>query len=234
MSYSGVYAFSTLAAVTLLALPARGQAVISTHSGVIHFFEGAVYLGGQPLEPHLGRFLTVPQGGELRTGEGRAEVLLTPGVLLRMGERSAIRMAANDLADTQVQLQTGSVIIDSGEPNSGTSVTLIYKDWRIHFLQKGIYRIDSDPPRLQVQQGEAEVFRDGCPAAGIRYGRDDSSIPAPVLVPERTSGQSGDALSEWAKGRSQSIAADNAITAQIDEEIPLRARRVSTASLIFR
>ena len=90
--------------------------MISTHSGLIHFFEGAVYLGDQSLESRLGRFPTVPQGGELRTAEGRAEVLLTPGVFLRMADRSAIRMVVNDLADTQVELETGAVIVDSGEP----------------------------------------------------------------------------------------------------------------------
>ena len=106
MSYGRACAFLTLAAVSRLALPAGAQSVISTHSGLIHFFEGAVYLGDQPLESHLGRFPSVPQGGELRTAEGRAEVLLTPGVFLRMGERSAIRMVSNDLADTQVELET--------------------------------------------------------------------------------------------------------------------------------
>lgn len=118
---------STFSAFLAVLIPAAGQFVIATHSGVIHFFEGAVYLGDQSLESHLGQFPSMPQGAELRTAEGRAEVLLTPGVFLRMGDRSAIRIIANDLADTRVQLETGSVIVDSGEPNLNTSVTLIYK-----------------------------------------------------------------------------------------------------------
>jgi len=39
-----------------------------------------------------------------------------------------------------------------------------------------------------------------------------------VLVPEQSSGRSNDGLSDWANGRSESISADNAITAQIDED----------------
>jgi hypothetical protein len=221
MSNTCAYAFSTLAAVVGLALPANAQSVISTHSGTIYFFEGAVYLGDQlgdqPLEPYPGKFPCVPQGARLRTAQGRAEVLLTPGVFLRMGERSAIRMVANDLADTQVELQSGSAIVDSGEPNSGTSVTLIYKDWRVHFVQKGSYRIDSDPPRLRVRQGEAEVFAG--PAGQPVSVEPGMSLPfAGVLVPERSGGEPGDALSDWASGRGESITADNAITAQIDED----------------
>jgi hypothetical protein len=216
MSY-GLFAFSTLAVVTVLAPPAGAQSVISTRSGVIHFFEGTVYLAGEPLEPHFGKFPTMAQGAELRTAQGRAEVLLTPGVFLRLGENSAIRLVANDLADTRVEMLTGSAIVDSGEPVSGTSVTLGYKHWKMHFLQKGVYRFDSDPPRLRVQQGEAEASADGSGApVTVKQGMDLTM--AAVLVPERFMDAPGDALTDWTRGRSQSISADNAITAQIDED----------------
>src|SRR5580704_14367372 len=213
MSYSRPFASFALAA--LLIVPAGAQSVVSTHAGLIHFFEGAVYVGDRPLESHLGRFPSVPQGAELRTAEGRAEVLLTPGVFLRIGERSSIRMVANDLADTQVELQTGSAIVDSGEPNSGTSVTLNYKDWRVHFLQKGVYRLNTDPPSLWVRQGKAEVFT-GPSEEPVSVERGMTLPFASVLVPELPEKLPNDALNDWANGRSQSISADNAITAQID------------------
>jgi hypothetical protein len=217
MSSGWACALSKLAAFAALLLPLGAQSVISTHSGLIHFFEGEVYLGDQSLESHLGRFPSVPQGAELRTAEGRAEVLLTPGVFLRMGDRSAIRLVANDLADTRVELETGSVIVDSGEPNLNTSVTLIYKNWRVHFLQKGAYRIDADPPRLRVREGQAEVFS-GASEQPVSVERGMSLPFAGVLVPERASELSIDALSEWANGRGESIVADNAITAQLDQD----------------
>lgn len=208
-------ACSTLAAVIALAPRLSGQSVISTHSGVVHFFEGAVYLDDQRLEAHLGKFPTVAQGAELRTAIGRAEVLLTPGVFLRIGERSAVRMVSNDLADTQVEFQSGSVMVDSAEPNPDTSVTIVYKNWKVHAAQKGVYRIDSDPPRLWVLQGAAEVAAGGQPVT-VEQGM---SVPfAEVLVPEPSSEPPADGLSDWAKGRGQSIVADNAITAQIDED----------------
>jgi hypothetical protein len=216
VSKSYACAFSLLAAVIALALTASAQSVISTHSGVIYFFEGAVFLGDQPLESHQGTFPCVPQSAELRTADGRAEVLLTPGVFLRMGQRSAIRMIANDLADTQVELRTGSAIVDSGEPNSGTSVTLIYKDWRVRSPQKSAYRIDTDPPRLSVREGEVNVFA-GSEEEPITVAPGMSLPLAEVLVPERSSVEP-DALGDWANGRDESISADNAITAQIDQD----------------
>jgi hypothetical protein len=217
MSPGRASTLSTLAAFFAVLVPAGAQSVISTHSGLIHYFEGAVYLGDQSLESHPGRFPTVPQGGELRTAEGRAEVLLTPGVFLRLGDRTAIRMIANDLSDTQVEIEKGSVMVDSGQPNLNTSVTLLYKDWKVHVLQKGKYRIDADPPRLWVRQGQAEVF------AGVNKQpvsvEAGMSLPfAGVLVPERTNEPSRDALNDWSNGRGESITADNTITAQLDQD----------------
>jgi hypothetical protein len=232
MSYGRVCAVSTLAVAAILAIPANGQSVISTRSGVVHFFEGAVYLGDQPLESRFGRFPTVAEGSELRTAKGRAEVLLTPGVFLRVGEGSTIRMVANALSDTRVGLLAGSVVVDSAEPSPGTSVTLQYKDWNVHFRNKGVYRIDADPPRLWVQQGAAAVSsgNTGKPVS-VEEGM---YLPfAPVLVPERSIDVPGDGLTDWAKGRSESISADNAITAQIDEDPASRDPGLGTDNLAY-
>jgi hypothetical protein len=217
MVFGRALIFATLVLVIILALPASGQSVISTRSGVLHFFEGSVYLGDQRLEPRLGRFPNVPEGAELSTQEGRAEVLLTPGVFLRIGDSSAIRMLATSLADTRVELEKGSAIIDSGEPNRETSVKLIYKDWQVHFVQKGVYRIDSNPPRLWVFQGKANV-RAGSSSQPVVIERGNYVPFAAVLVPEPVTDQPRDALSNWEKGRSESIVADNAINSQIDED----------------
>src|SRR5579863_8399373 len=186
MPYRNLFLFAVLG----MALPVGAQSVISTRSGVLHFFEGSVYLDGQPLESHLGRYPTMPQGGELRTEDGKAEVLLTPGVFLRLSERSSIRLLGNDLADTRVELLAGSAIVDSGEPNPGTSVTLSYRDWKVHFLEKGAYRIDADPPRLWVRQGEAEV-RAGIAGEPVPVRQGMSLAFGGLLLPEQASSQSG-------------------------------------------
>jgi len=211
-----VYAFFALATL------ANAQSVISTRSGVIHFFEGDVYLGDQLLEARLGRFPTLPEGAELRTGEGRAEVLLTPGVFLRMDAQSDIRMVSTDLADTQVELLAGSVMVESGPPNPETSVTLIYQNWGIHLLRQGVYRIGADPAQLWVRQGGVEVFAgDSSQPVSVNSGM---SLPlADTLAPQPSTGEPGDTLRDWEAGRSESISADNAITAQIDEDPSMRA-----------
>ena len=213
MFYGGVSTlWALLAMACVLAPPAIGQSVISTRSGVVHFWEGAVYLDNQPLESHPPKFPSVPEGAELRTAEGRIEVLLTPAVFLRIGENSAIRMLTNELSNTRVELLSGSAVVDSAVPGSGTSVSLLYRNWSLHFLEQGVYRIDSDPGRLWVLHGKVE----------ISAGKDERKLLVeqgmylrfvPLLVPERSIDQPRDALSIWAEGRQRAIAADNTIAA---------------------
>jgi len=210
----------------MLTVSASGQSVISTRSGLVHYFEGAVYLNDHPLEARLGKFWSVPQGAELRTEQGRAEVLLTPGVFLRIGARSAIRMLANELSDTQVELEKGSVIVEAGEPNQDTAVTLIYRNWKVHFPQKGLYRIDSNRVSLSVLQGAAEVVT--TPRGEPIRVEEGTDLGFAQLVPRRSSHQRADALSEWNKSRSQSIMADNTITAQIGEDSAARTLDLET------
>jgi hypothetical protein len=144
-------------------IPALAQSVISTHSGLVYFFEGSVYIEGQRLEQKFGRFPDVGQGRELRTERGRAEVLLTPGVILLIGESSAIRMRSILFSDTCVELLGGSSILEANEPTADASVRVLYKNWQVRLPHEGVYRIDSQPPQVIVYKGEAEVSADGKP-----------------------------------------------------------------------
>lgn len=219
MPRASVVVFSALAAACVFGVPAHGQAVISTRSGVVHYFEGSVSVAGQPLEARLGKFASIPEGADLRTGQGRAEVLLTPGVFLRVGENSAIRMVATALADTRVELLSGSAMLDSAEPAPKAPVTLIYKSWNLRQPEKGGYRLDAEPARVVVREGEVEVSAAG--GAPVRVGRGMEMPLAAVLVPEKADGELHDRLGEWAQGRADAVAADNAIAAGIQDPATL-------------
>jgi hypothetical protein len=211
------YSLSTLCLAIALPLPVFGQLVISTRSGVVHFFEGSVFLGDQQLERRFGRFPLISDGAELRTVDGRAEILLTPGVFLRLGENSAIHMLSTNLSDTRVEFLAGSAILESAELRPGTSVTLSYKHWQVGFPHTGVYRIDSEPARLTVQHGEAEVHTEGDKT--VVAVKEGMVLPlSAVLVPERSSDENRDTLGNWALGRSESVSADNSIAAQIVDD----------------
>jgi hypothetical protein len=80
---------------------------------------------------------------------------------------------------------------------------------------------------LLVSQGEAEVSA-GAAGTPVSVGQGMDLPLAAVLVPERSTATPDDTLASWAQGRSESISADNAITAQIDED---PASRPYSASL---
>src|SRR5438105_10942371 len=97
--------------ILLFCLHGSAQMVVSVHSGVIHFAEGPVFIDDQPLEQKFGTFPSIKEGSTLRTEQGRAEILLTPGVFLRIDENTSIRMISSSLMDTRLELLQGSVIL---------------------------------------------------------------------------------------------------------------------------
>jgi hypothetical protein len=196
--------------------PAAGQSVISTRSGVVYFFEGSVFLGDQPLQQSFGKFPQIGDGGLLRTEHGRAEVLLTPGSFLRVADNSSIRMTSTDLADTRVELVSGSAILESREPTD-TPARVLYKGWQVRLPQPGIYRIDTQPAQVTVNKGEAEVAAEGSKTpVTVREGE---VLPLQaVLVTESADPGKTDDFDKWAMGRSQAIYADNTTAAEIFDQ----------------
>ena len=141
---------------------AWGQFVISAKSGLINHIEGRVLLSGEPVVTKSGARREMLDASELRTEDGRAEVLLNPGVFLRVGENSTVRMVSNDLADTRIEFVSGAAVIEpggrmNGKENWASSVSIIYQETVVHLRQNGIYRFDAGPARLRVYAGEASV-----------------------------------------------------------------------------
>jgi hypothetical protein len=140
---------------------ASAQSVISAKSGLIHYVEGRVFLNNQLVETKFGEFPEVKENQELRTEEGRVEVLLTPGVFLRLGENGAIRMVTNRLIDTRLELISGEAVVEADELLKDNGVTIVYKDYAVQLQKQGVYRFDSEPARLRVYDGEALVDLNG-------------------------------------------------------------------------
>jgi hypothetical protein len=196
---------------------ASAQSVISAHSGLIHFSDGSVFLDDQRVEQKAGKFGQMNNGSELRTQDGRVEVLLSPGTFLRMGANSAVRMISNQLDDTRVELLSGSAMLDQGSDTlANTSVTILYNLDQVHIKKPGRYRFDSEPPQVKVISGNIEVTADGksveagagfvVPFEGKLTARrvlnnsqaDDSGLNKP-----------GDDLENWSTSRDNTVAENN-------------------------
>src|SRR5579863_6637687 len=134
----------TLALALIGATFAWGQNAISARSGMIHYAEGRVLVDGQLVEPKATEFPEVKIDQVLATEEGRAEVLLTPGVFLRLSEDSSFRMISNRLSDTSFEVVSGDVLIEVMELLKDNSITVQFKDLTARVSKRGLYRLDAD------------------------------------------------------------------------------------------
>lgn len=199
------------AALALLGLPAYPQAMISAKSGLIHYTEGRVLLDGQPVEPKFGQFPHVKEQGVLRTEAGRAEVLLSPGVFLRVSENSEVRLISDRITDTRLELATGVVLIECAEILKGNLLTVLFRDAAISIREDGLYRIDADTAELRVYDGQAAVEAGG-QIISVKKGRAlalDGS-----LLARKFDVKTGDALFRWSKRRAEYIAMANLSSAK--------------------
>jgi hypothetical protein len=143
--------------LSLSGLPACGQFAISAQSGLIHFTEGQVFVQDKAIVMERGVFPLVGENQTLRTVDGMAEVLLNPGVFLRVGNNSSFRMVSTQLTASKVELVSGEAVIEAMEVNKKSSVTLSYGDVTVSVKKRGVYRLNAAPPVLRVFEGQALV-----------------------------------------------------------------------------
>ncbi len=202
---------ATTLALTALAALAAGQQMISAKSGMIHYVEGKVLLDNKAVEPKFGVFPQMNDESQLRTDQGRAEVLLAPGVFLRLGEAGGVRMISNKLTDTRLEFLGGSALIECAELRKETPILLVYKDAKIWLRDDGLYRLNSEPPELRVYDGEAGVEQSGQPLT-IKKGRALALDGTLALTKFDT--KLGDSLHRWARRRAEYLAMANVSSAR--------------------
>jgi hypothetical protein len=203
-----------------LSSSSAGQEIVSASSGVLQYFEGAVFLDDKPVEHKAAVFPSLRNGSILRTAKGRAELLLTPGVYLRMDEDSGFRMKSNALVDTQVELTSGRAILDNLNADNLNGVALVFKDSTIRFPKPGVYRIDSELAELEPYNGEAEVMHRDFTTKTVSTVVDSSHIYYFSLGMTTTKFGEGatDEFYDWAHNRSEVIANQNQMAAAQQQE----------------
>src|SRR5262245_29672153 len=137
------------------------QNVISAKSGIVHLAEGDVLINGKTPDLKAGVFTSLKPGELLRTAEGRAEMLLAPGVVLRAGEHTTVKMVSNDLADTKVELVEGAINVEASDNAKENKTSIVMKDTTISLAKNGIYSFDTKPMSARVWDGEAVVEQAG-------------------------------------------------------------------------
>ena len=125
--------------------------------GTLNYVEGAVYLNGLQLNARDVGNATLAPGQEITTGKGKAEILLTPGVFLRLDDNSAAKMVSPDLTLTQVELEKGRAGIEVDEIHDQNNLQVIDGGATTRLNKRGYYEFDANKPEAMVFTGEAHA-----------------------------------------------------------------------------
>lgn len=203
-----------LSAITLLCVAlAAGQDAISAKAGMVNYFEGKVLLNGQELAYDRATFHQIPEGGVLEaTAEGRAEVLLAPGVLLWLGEGSKIELVSDKLMDAKVRLLAGGVVVSSTEIPDEMAVSVLVNSDAVALKKTGIYRFEAAPASVYVYDGEAVLARAG-DEIKVKKGR-TLALAQPEADVAKFDKDETSALLLWAQSRDSYIQAASLASAR--------------------
>jgi FecR-like protein len=205
-----------LALTVLMASSGWAQLVISAHSGVIQYVEGQVTLDGNTVAPKFAEFPDVKPDQTLAAEDGRAEILLTPGVFLRLGENSSFRMISAKLDNTRVEVLSGSAIVEVGELLQNNAITVKFHNAEIALLKKGLYRVDSaDPASLRVYEGDARVTSGSDTLVARRAHEVELGT---VLEARSFDTKQTDAFYRWSARRDEYVAQANITSAKTASE----------------
>ena len=124
--------------------------------GTINYVEGAASLEGQPLNSKDVGNATLQAGQELSTANGKAEILLTPGVFLRLNDTSTVKMVSPDLTLTKVEIEKGRAGIEVDEIHDQNNLQVVDAGVTTRLDKKGYYEFDADKPMVMVFKGNAK------------------------------------------------------------------------------
>ena len=125
--------------------------------GTVNYVEGQVKVDGQQISQKDVGSVTVAQGHVLETGNGKAEMLLTPGVFFRLGPNSSVTLVSPSLSDTRVQLTQGQGMMEVAQIEKENHLQVAVDGSNTTIKARGIYEFSANPPMARVFDGKAEV-----------------------------------------------------------------------------
>lgn len=137
--------------------PPPGPPPTPPRPGSINYLEGQASIGTMPLTPGAVGFVALDKDQSLTTQSGKVELLLTPGVFLRVAENSSVKMISPDLANTRIQLDKGRAFIEAIDVRKENDIQIDQNGATTKLVKNGLYEFDADHAQVRVFKGKAEV-----------------------------------------------------------------------------
>jgi len=204
--------FGWVAAILLASsVPAaRAQQDRSAMPGTVNYIEGQVAVDGVALNARRNGQTTLRTNQILSTTMGKAEVLLSPGVLVRVGNQSQLRMVSPELVDPVIEVIHGEVMVEADRKGARTNV--LQQGANASILKEGLYRFDADRGNIQVIDGKIAVALNG-QSKEVGRGR-EVDLGGAKLKTASFDRKAADDLYQWSSIRSGYLAEASGYTAQ--------------------
>ena len=125
--------------------------------GTLNYVEGQAQIGTEDLTAKSVGSADLKAGEKIATEKGRAEILLTPGVFLRLDNNSVAEMISPSLTDTEVELSKGRAMLEVAEVHKQNDIKIDQNGAATQILKDGLYAFDANQGEIQVFDGKARV-----------------------------------------------------------------------------
>ncbi len=127
--------------------------------GTINYIEGRVRIGTEMLNSQSVGKVALQAGQTLETENGRVEVLLTPGVFLRLGHDTSVTMVSPSLINTKVKVVSGEATVEVDEYHSEQNLMIAEVDSTSYLVHTGLDNFDPQQGLVRVVKGQAVVVQ---------------------------------------------------------------------------
>jgi hypothetical protein len=175
---------------------------------VLNSFTGNVWINGMPPGPIDTGRIRLGTGQDIKTKDGMAELLLTPGSFLRIGNQSDLTLESVEASGVRLRLLSGEALMEvlDAQPS-----ILVEQSGSVALLQRpGLYGFDARRNEMSVYVGEARLSRNGIHNTiaadhGVKLHslREFPAKPIP-----------SNALWAWSNLRSKQLSGESAASAQ--------------------
>ena len=205
-------ALASLFLAMLVSAPAWASSASpnSAVPGTINYVEGQATIAGQPLSQNPAGHAALESGQTLQTEKGKVEVLLTPGVFLRVGDHSSVTMLSSELTNTEVRLSQGHAMVEVDEIYPQNNLRVIEGGVIARMMKPGLYDFNLRQNEFRVFDGQARV-QDGDLDVNVKGGHELDIAPGPRLkaVSFKKKQYEDGSLYAWSSLRSSYLAEAN-------------------------
>jgi len=192
---------------------AYAQDMNPAQPGTLNYVEGQVSLAGVPLTMQSVGKTTLQPTQLLETRTGRAEILLTPGVFLRVGANSAVAIVSPEIMHTEVSLVRGKADVEVDQIYKENLILVDQQGTQTQLLKAGLYAFNTPSQSVRVFDGKAAVSNLDAPQDAkhvvIKGGHKLLLTGEPTKPAHFDKDGSEDGLYAWSSLRSEYLGAAN-------------------------